>query len=126
MEALTVTVKMPPLIRAAQLAIDELGAIHVDNFTGCIIHDKKVERAIARAGLRLDEQAEVEGESTAILIRRRRGGQPLLPVLLDITTAGMLLAVWDGLNDANKARMPAVIARLGASGFVVRMWKFCK
>lgn len=126
MEALTVTVKMPPLIRAAQLAVDERTAIHVDNFTGRIVHDKKVERAITRAGMRLDEQADAEGESTSILIRRRRGGQPLLPVLLDITTAGMLLAVWEGLNDVNKARIPNLIARFGASGFVVRMWKFCK
>lgn len=131
MEATTTTpVNMPPLIRAARLAVDTLGALHVDNVTGCIIHDKKVERALARAGIDLDDPDvwnETERKlAEPILIRRKRGGPPLNPVMLDITTAGMLLAVWDAINDANKARMPALIARLGAAEFAIRMWKFCK
>lgn len=127
METATAITKVPPLIRAAQLAVDALGAVHIDNLTGCIVHDKKVERAMERAGLRFDEEEDADGKLDApILIKRRRGGPPINPVLLDITTAGMLLAVWRILDDANKARIPDLIARFGAAGFATRMWKFCK
>lgn len=124
------TVKLPPLIRAARLAVDTLSALHVDDGTGRIIHDKKVERTLERAGIDLDDPdvwCETERKlDEPILIRRKHGGPPLNPVMLDITTAGMLLSVWGALSDANKASMPAVIARLGAAEFAIRMWKLYK
>lgn len=124
-------IKVPPLIRAARLISTECGAMHVDNMTGCIVHDKKVERALAAAGITPygegGEYEEVDGlHDDPILIRRKKGGPKINPVLLDSFTASMLVQVWDKINDDNRAKMPALIERLTVVGFIDKMWALTK
>jgi hypothetical protein len=127
-EATAPAVKVPPLIRAAKYVLAH-GLAHVDNLTGCLVHSKKVERALMAMGLPADgptEQDEIEGRDGPIVIQRKRGGKKINPVLLDATTASMIVKVWDAINEQNRAKLPVLVQRFTVIGVVERFWKLVK
>lgn len=124
------TTKIPPLIRSAKLILQE-GCMHVDNFTGAIVHDTKVERALLRTGGVVlwegDEWDEIAGKLDApIAIKRSHGGRKINPVLLDATTASMIVKVWDAINDANKAKFQSLVERFAVVGTIDKLWKLVR
>ena len=117
--------KVPPLIRVARLIVTDRGAMHVDNFTGKLVHEKKVDRALIKMGLSPYYEGD-EDRDDPIVIKRRKGGPKINPVLLDATTASMLVRVWDALSPANRGKMPAMIERWQVIGLITRLWKIVK
>lgn len=127
METTTTTPeKEPSFIRACRLIVKESNAMHLDNMTGRIIHSKKVERALERMGIDPDgmtEQDEVEGRDVPIVIKRSHGGPKLNPVLVDMTTANMVVTIYDALNPTNRARFPELTKRYTVVSLVLKLWK---
>src|SRR5690242_9992313 len=95
--ATVASANIPPLIRAAQLVVSGESYLHVDNMTGCIVHDTKVERALLKMGVDLFVLENGERPDEPILIKRKKGGPKINPIMLDLVTAGMLVAVWNKL-----------------------------
>jgi hypothetical protein len=130
METTTTTPeKEPPFIRACRLIVKECNAMHLDNMTGRIIHSKKVERALERMGLSPDgpdEWDDVCGRDVPIVIKRSHGGPKLNPVLVDMTTANMVVSIYEALSPANRARFPELIQRTTVISLVLKLWKLTR
>lgn len=124
------TVKIPPLIRSAKLIAGEWGAMHVDNFTGAIVHDTKVERALAKDGrvpiYYRTEDDELLDNDAPVIIKRSHGGPKINPVLLDAFTASMIVQVWDAISEENKAKFPSIVQRFAVVGTIDRLWKIVR
>lgn len=124
------TVKIPPLIRSARLIAGEWGAMHVDNFTGAIVHDAKVERALIKDGrvpiYYRNEDDEIADNDAPIVIKRSHGGPKINPIMLDGFTASMIVKVWDAINDENKSKFHRMVERWAVVGTIDRLWKIVR
>ncbi len=119
----------PLLVRSARRVLAS-GYQHIDNLTGGLVNEMKVERAKSRAGYPVDEYDEVENlnrnDESPILIKRSRGGQKINPVLLDAFTASMIVQIYDAINDANKAKFAPMVEKFGCSVWIGKLWKLVK
>ena len=122
-------VREPPLVRCARLVLKE-GCLHIDNLTGCLVHDRKVERACRAQGrpniYEMAEDEETPANELPLLIRRKRGGPKINPVLLDATTASMIVQVWDHINEENRARFQSMVDRFGCVRWINKLWKLVR
>lgn len=126
MDTQTMTVTREPyLVRAARLVLKE-GLLHIDNLTGRVVHEKKVERASAKQGrptvYEMAENEETPANEEPLLITRKRGGPKINPVLLDATTASMIVQVWEAINEENRARFQPMVDKLGCVRWITKLW----
>lgn len=117
----------PLLVRSARRVLAE-GYQNIDNLTGGLVNEMKVDRAKLRAGHSVDELDEVEnvGDESPIQIKRARGGRKINPVILDAFTASMIVQVYDAISDGNKAKFQPMVEKLGCVQWINRLWKCVK
>lgn len=93
----------PPLVSAARQTIDRQQCVVVHEQTGF---------AMAYSASEVAEVTKKRGKNHALNY-----------ILLDTVTAGLILLVYEMLDENNKATFDKVVRKYGCSDFVTKLWK---
>ncbi len=102
----------PPLVQSARKALKESSYQFVRAVGGALVDDETA--AAADAAI---PQITADGESS------EAPEFPTATVMLDMTTAGMLVEVYDALSPANQAHFARTAAKASVERFVTMCWQ---